>query len=103
MKVISKIILQGNFDSTWMNSVIFIFPSKLIPVLFQVPTEVTEIRDGSLLIVSRLRTGQVENSSTLGSSTGPALGPTQLAVQLVPGHHSSRVKRPTREADHSPI
>jgi hypothetical protein len=31
----------------------------------------------------------------------PALGPTQLPIQWVPGAHSLGVKRPGREADHS--
>jgi hypothetical protein len=32
----------------------------------------------------------------------PALGPTQLPIQWVPGPLSLEVKRPVREADHSP-
>jgi hypothetical protein len=45
--------------------------------------------------------GRVKNflSST---SSRPALGPTQPHIQLVPGALSPGVKRPGREADHSP-
>jgi hypothetical protein len=32
----------------------------------------------------------------------PALGPTQSSIQWVPGELSLGVKRPEREADHSP-
>jgi hypothetical protein len=34
--------------------------------------------------------------------TRPALGPTQRRIQYVPGALSRGVKRPRREADHSP-
>jgi hypothetical protein len=36
------------------------------------------------------------------TSSRPVLGPTQPPIQLVPGALSPRVKRPVREADHSP-
>jgi hypothetical protein len=36
------------------------------------------------------------------TSSRPALGSTQLPMQWVPGAFSSGVKRPGREADHSP-
>jgi hypothetical protein len=35
-------------------------------------------------------------------SFGPALGSTQPHIQCVPGAPSPEVKRPEREADHSP-
>jgi hypothetical protein len=36
------------------------------------------------------------------TASRPTLGPTQLPIQWVPGAVSSEVKRPRREADHSP-
>jgi len=33
----------------------------------------------------------------------PALGPTQTSIQWVPGALTPGVKRPGREADHSPL
>jgi hypothetical protein len=36
------------------------------------------------------------------TSSRPALGPTQPPIQWVPGTLSTAVKRPGREADHSP-
>jgi hypothetical protein len=35
------------------------------------------------------------------TASRPALGPTQLPIQMVPGTSSPGVKRPAREADHS--
>jgi hypothetical protein len=39
---------------------------------------------------------------TTASRPRPALGPTQHAIQWVPGALSLGIKRPEREADHSP-
>jgi hypothetical protein len=36
------------------------------------------------------------------TSSGPALGSTQPPIELVPGAFSPGVKRPGREANHSP-
>jgi hypothetical protein len=36
------------------------------------------------------------------TASRPTLGPTQLPLQWVPGFYSREVKRPGREADHSP-
>jgi hypothetical protein len=36
------------------------------------------------------------------AASGTALGPTQSRIQWVPGALSLEVKRPGREADHSP-
>jgi hypothetical protein len=47
------------------------------------------------------RTGGGKNFRSSMSSR-PALGPTQLPIQWVPGALSLWVKRPGREADHSP-
>jgi hypothetical protein len=41
-------------------------------------------------------------SIILSTSSRPALGPTQSPIQWVPGALSPGVKRPGREADHSP-
>jgi hypothetical protein len=38
----------------------------------------------------------------LGRSSRPAVGPTHLSVQWVPGHLTLRVKWPMHEPDHSP-
>jgi hypothetical protein len=40
--------------------------------------------------------------SVLSTATIPALGPTQPPIQWIPGALSLGVKRPGREADHSP-
>jgi hypothetical protein len=37
------------------------------------------------------------------TASRPALGPTESPIQWVPGDPSQRVKRPGREADHSPL
>jgi hypothetical protein len=41
-------------------------------------------------------------SRIYSTSLRPALGSTQSPVKWVPGAHSPGVKRPMREADHSP-
>jgi hypothetical protein len=41
-------------------------------------------------------------SRIFSTSSRPALGPTQPPIQWVPGALSPSVKRPGREADHSP-
>jgi hypothetical protein len=45
--------------------------------------------------------GRVKNF-VFSTSSRPALGPTQSPIQWVPGALSPGVKRPGREADHSP-
>jgi hypothetical protein len=41
-------------------------------------------------------------SRIFSTSSRPAVGPTKPPIQWVPGNLSSEVKRPGREADHSP-
>jgi hypothetical protein len=48
-----------------------------------------------------LSLGKVKNF-LLSTSSRPVLGPTQSPIQLVPGAFSPGVKRPGREANHSP-
>jgi hypothetical protein len=43
-----------------------------------------------------------EKNFLFSTSSRPALGPTQPLIQWVPGALSPGVKRPRREADHSP-
>jgi len=38
----------------------------------------------------------------LDTTSRPALGPTRRPIQCVPGTVTSGIKRPGREADHSP-
>jgi hypothetical protein len=66
-------------------------------------------RDSSVSIVSRLRAGRLgfESRQGLGiflfaTASRTALGPTHPPVQWVPAALSLGVKRPGREADHSP-
>jgi hypothetical protein len=42
-----------------------------------------------------------KNASVITSTSRPALGPTQLPIQWVPGALSLGIKRPGREADQS--
>jgi hypothetical protein len=43
------------------------------------------------------------NTFLFATAFRQALGPTQSYIQWVPGSFSSGVKRPGREADHSPL
>jgi hypothetical protein len=51
---------------------------------------------------SRVRFPSEAGNFSIHHRVQNGLGPTQLAIQLVPGALSLGVKRPGREADHSP-
>jgi len=71
----------------------------------------TDTRCSSVSIVTRLRCGRQVFNSRQGNevifflfhtASGTALGPTQPPIQWVPRDFCRRIKRPDRQADHSP-
>jgi hypothetical protein len=74
-----------------------------------IATNISGSRGSSVSIVTQLRSGRPEFFSRQGqeiflstTASRPALGPTQSSIQWVPASFSPGVKRPDREADHSP-
>jgi hypothetical protein len=54
------------------------------------------------ILKDRISGLRVPGTRWMGGWVGPALGPTQPHIQLVPGALTLGVPRPGREANHSP-
>jgi len=80
-----------------------------LPLLFSLDVKFVSVSRRRIL-VTRLRPGR-SGAQTLARARnfpdlkkcGQALVPTQPCIQSIPGTISSRIGRPGREADHSPL
>jgi hypothetical protein len=71
-------------------------------VFHEQPGQLSVVKLGYELDVGGLESRQGVGNFLFTTSSRPSLGPTQTPIQEVPGALSIGVKRPGREADHSP-
>jgi hypothetical protein len=104
---------HGTGENVYWHKLCFaFFFRQFLPETFFSPTNILRrSRDSSVGNSDWLRAGRQSGQSSssgrvknflFSTSSRPALGPTQPPTQWVPGAVSPGIKRPGREADHSP-